>query len=236
MRPLGARTAWVVGLLGAQIALGVASIVVTLGELDLLERVQGGGSVGVAEAQASDARVGAVAVSVTIAFVATVIAWCMWQHRAHKNLHAAGRRGLRFTPGWGVGWWFVPFANLGKPFQAVRELHKGSDPDSHDDTWDVRKTWPVLSLWWSVWIVSLMIDWVFVRTLDENFTLDAAITSDRVSIGADLASIVAAALAIIVVRSIAARQAALESGMVIPPRIDIGPPVRPPLEPDRPAG
>ena len=63
------------------------------------------------------------------------IAWCVWQHRAHANLWAFARSGLRFTPGWAVGWWFVPIASLWKPFEAVRELWKASDPGSDPLSW-----------------------------------------------------------------------------------------------------
>lgn len=45
-------------------------------------------------------------------FVAGAVAWLIWQRRANLRLRAAGREGLRFTPGWSIGWFFVPFANL----------------------------------------------------------------------------------------------------------------------------
>ena len=57
-----------------------------------------------------------------VLFVASVILVSMWIHRAHANLFAAGLDGLEYTPGWSVGWFFIPFANLVKPFQAMREL------------------------------------------------------------------------------------------------------------------
>lgn len=62
----------------------------------------------------------------TVAFIVSVVLVAMWIHRAHANLRDAGFTGLEFTPGWAVGWFFVPFANLIKPFQAMRELWNAS--------------------------------------------------------------------------------------------------------------
>ena len=57
---------------------------------------------------------------------ATVVVWLVWQHHATANLWSRGLPGLRFTPGWVVGWWFVPFANLVLPYLAMRELDRRS--------------------------------------------------------------------------------------------------------------
>lgn len=74
----------------------------------------------------------------------------MWIHRAHANLFAAGIDGLEFTPGWSVGWFFIPIANLFKPFQAMRELWNAShnQSDSFSSPADSN-----LSLWWGTWII-----------------------------------------------------------------------------------
>jgi hypothetical protein len=63
---------------------------------------------------------------------------------------------LRFTPGWAVGWWFVPFANLVKPFQTVRELWKASDPGAPD--WWGSETLPVIGWWWGGYVVFNILD------------------------------------------------------------------------------
>lgn len=50
----------------------------------------------------------------------------MWIHRAHKNLYAIDLPNLEYSPGMSVGWFFIPIANLFKPFQAMRELWNAS--------------------------------------------------------------------------------------------------------------
>lgn len=56
------------------------------------------------------------------------VAWSVWSYRIAVNLRAAEFSGLTTSPGWVVGWWFVPFANLFKPFLVHRELFQASTP------------------------------------------------------------------------------------------------------------
>jgi hypothetical protein len=77
-----------------------------------------------------------------------------WIYRASANAHAIGGD-LTVTPGWAVGWYFVPFANLVKPFHAMKETwlasHYGSDWGRGDAT-------DLLNWWWGLWLVSNIID------------------------------------------------------------------------------
>ncbi len=57
----------------------------------------------------------------------------MWLFRTYKNLEPLGSENIRFTPGWSVGWWFIPFANLVMPFKAVRGVWSESDPATVGD-------------------------------------------------------------------------------------------------------
>jgi uncharacterized BrkB/YihY/UPF0761 family membrane protein len=43
--------------------------------------------------------------------ILTGLAWFIWLHRAVANARSLGVP-TECTPGWAVGWWFVPFANL----------------------------------------------------------------------------------------------------------------------------
>ena len=78
------------------------------------------------------------------------IIFLMWIYRANKNLHALSNMHMKFTPGWSVGWYFIPVANLFMPFQSMREIwevaHKGRPSRQ-----------AVLYWWWIMWIGSNMI-------------------------------------------------------------------------------
>src|SRR5262249_21379522 len=96
--------------------------------------------------------VGGAGLGLVVSTIIAIVFYCIWIHRAAKNLRALGRRGLAFTPGWCVGWFFVPFGNLVKPYQAVSEIWKASAPDADADGWRARSGSSLVGLWWAMWI------------------------------------------------------------------------------------
>ncbi len=56
--------------------------------------------------------------------ILTAMAWFVWLHRAVANARSLGVQ-TEATPGWSVGWWFIPFANLIKPYRILRLLFHG---------------------------------------------------------------------------------------------------------------
>jgi uncharacterized protein DUF4328/zinc ribbon protein len=206
---------WVVGLLGAVAVIAVIAIGFRFSQLSLLTRLrdQGLGSVSFSEAQAADDRVMAIYVTLFVVLLACVIVWCVWQHRANGNLRALGAANLRFSPGWSVGWWFVPFANIVMPFLAVRELWKASDPEGGSVGWQMVKTGPLLPIWWALWL-----GWSALMSVASTISGNAGpgdvlSLADRISvvgwsIAALFAYIGAAVAAIVIVRQVVARQEA----------------------------
>ncbi|WP_447753640.1 DUF4328 domain-containing protein [Sphingopyxis fribergensis] len=86
----------------------------------------------------------------TIVSLTTVVFFAMWIYRAAANVVAADIPGFGFTPGWAVGWYFVPFANLVQPFIAMRQIWNAS----HSGGSDLDRGDPLLTLWWTLWLTS----------------------------------------------------------------------------------
>ncbi|HVQ09284.1 MAG TPA: DUF4328 domain-containing protein [Allosphingosinicella sp.] len=82
-------------------------------------------------------------------FVGTGIAFLVWLYRAEINARALGAEDMMVSPGWAVGWFFVPLVQLVMPFLAVRELWKAS---ATPRDWQLRPASPVIALWWACWI------------------------------------------------------------------------------------
>jgi hypothetical protein len=137
------------------------------------------------------------------------------------------RRGLAFTPGWAVGWWFVPFANLVKPFQSIRELWKAS---SADRAWPEIRTWPVIGWWWGsragAFLVAALVGLVAGVRSDDPISIESHIFLDQLGLALAVSSIASAILAILIVRSVVTRQKDL--------RIPVVEIATPPPRPDRP--
>lgn len=177
-------------------------------EAAFLRGILHGEPISLSDARASDDRVTFISGLAILLLIATAIAWCIWQHRAQRNLRDLGRTGLRITPGWAVGWWFVPVANLFMPFVGVGELWKASAPEGDGAAWSRTASWPVIGWWWACWIAAKPLGWIarFMRTTEDPRTVVAANYWWMVS---SALTVVAAILAILVVRSVIERQKAL---------------------------
>ena len=211
-----------VGFLALDVVLAVVMIVLRISEIGLLQRIGRGEVVSSEEATRSDDRVAAVAIAGLVVLVITGIIWLVWQHRSHANLHAVRLRELEYTPGWSVGWWLIPFANLVKPFQTVRELWKAS---SGDDAWWQNPTWPLIGWWWALWIVRLVLERVATAVFNGATTLERVMFSSRLFLAYEVVVIIASFLAIAIVRAVIERQEGLRERQVEdgapPPRPDI---------------
>jgi hypothetical protein len=79
------------------------------------------------------------------------VAWLTWQYRAQQNLWASPEWHPTTTPAMAVLWWFIPFANLWKPFISMRELSSASAVGTGTE---VRSTRTVLATWWLLWVIA----------------------------------------------------------------------------------
>jgi hypothetical protein len=81
-----------------------------------------------------------------------IVLFCVWVRWANMNAEDLVPSGLEFTPGWAVGWFFVPFANLYKPYHVVAEIYRASNPDSDPDYWKISEVPSFIPLWWVSYI------------------------------------------------------------------------------------
>jgi hypothetical protein len=75
--------------------------------------------------------------------LATIVLWLIWQHRVTTNVWAQGIP-IATSPGWAIGWWFIPFVNLVMPAVAVQRVYRASAPEKHS-------AWLVAG-WWLAWL------------------------------------------------------------------------------------
>jgi hypothetical protein len=96
-----------------------------------IQMLQTARTVGIDEATgaANDTRHMVVALVSVFAALASLIVLLVWIYRAYANLPGLLAAEIQFTPGWAVGWFFVPIMNLFRPYQAVRDIWNGSDPN-----------------------------------------------------------------------------------------------------------
>jgi hypothetical protein len=150
-------------------------------------------------------------------WVLVVVGSAMWLHRAAANLPALGGSELRFTPGWAVGWWFVPLANLVLPVLIMTEIWRASDPSAGITDRLARSKLPfslVILVCWMAWlalIVLLVLTTIFPGTA---FTNQQKFVLFTVGSAGSVAEAGCLALTLLVLRRVESRQVRKRSFMI----------------------
>jgi hypothetical protein len=195
-KPLGTMAAVAKAAVGIATLMAAVSFVTLVGQLRILQKVQAGGSVSPADAQHSDTLVAMATLAHLAALVAGAAALFTWLYRAYANLRAMGLR-TESSPGATIGWWFVPFANLWKPYQLVRETAEKSGAGGGG----------LVGWWWACWIASGVISYLgnFGSRMPDP-DLQTLIASTWADMAADVCTLAAGALLIAIISKVTAAQ------------------------------
>ncbi|MEV6597269.1 DUF4328 domain-containing protein [Actinoplanes sp. NPDC051346] len=158
--------------------------------------------------QATDLALVALIVAGAVTLIAllfTGIAFICWLHRARKNLDEfGGSLPLKWSPGWAIGGWFVPVANLVIPLLVVNEVDRVTESRLMD-----AKGWPSggprrgrFAAWATLWTTFLIFDRV-AGLLDFDPEGQATIVLMLLTAAAEIG---AAVSAILLIRRITAFQ------------------------------
>ena len=165
--------------------------------------------------------------------IVALVAWLMWQSRATENAWAA-HAPMGVTPAWAVLWWFIPFANMGKPAGAVSRLVRSTDPAARSRRVDGL----LVVVWWAAFLIGQILAFVgFLALIGEGMSV--ASSGYGVARPADideglwitavgmLLQAASAAPAVAIIARVDRRQAGLEAAGAPDP-------VAPPPRPDMP--
>lgn len=129
-----------------------------------------------AGAEAVDMRAMIVGGLYVLVFIVTAIAFGRFVAQANRNVRALGRT-LDYTPASMVWWYFVPIANLWKPYDAIKQVWSATllgDPERYGHM-------DALRGWWAGWIISSILDRITSK-MSESDSLDTLLTSSVISI------------------------------------------------------
>ncbi len=141
--PLGTLGAVVVGLIVGGLVATVLALGAGLVAVTQLGR-EGGANDEVGLAELGQACTGLLQLTL---FIVSGVVFLVWLHRASGNLRALGAEGQRYSPGWAVGAWFVPLANLVWPYEAVREIFAVSVGME-------RRRIAIVGWWWATYLLA----------------------------------------------------------------------------------
>jgi len=153
---------------GARLLFFIVALYMLYDQSALFERVVNGDMGAIRELENLQMKYMPLNSLIFISQVVAVIAVCLWFYRANDNLHRARLRMLKYTPGWAVGWFFIPFVQLVTPFLVAIEIFKGSsalgEPDAAEN-WKNKKIDLTLTMWYIMFLIYiLLILFVSVQT------------------------------------------------------------------------
>lgn len=163
-------------------------------------------TLGEEEISAADLMQGLVGLAQFFVYLTTIVLFIMWLHRSYKNLYAFGLQ-TEHSPGWAIGGWFVPFLNLVRPYQIVKETWTKSDPavgfsGGYADAGPGARSATLVGVWWGSWLVSNVVDNIYGRIVFAAETAEQLANAAMLGVVSDVLTVVAAVLAFLVVSAI----------------------------------
>lgn len=133
-------------------------------------------------------------------FISGIVSLC-WVYGASRNAHALKNGRLTSSPGWAVGWFFVPIASLYKPFETMKEIWMVSAGPTDKR----RNNVTMIAAWWLLFIGGNIILRVADPSNDDSASYAA--TPGNIAFVVGLAAILTStALFFLIVRTVQAWQ------------------------------
>jgi hypothetical protein len=195
---------------GVMLCAAVVTSVALANRISVVQDFQDGNFAGDVIGRANDADdfVNGASAFYGLTQLVVVVLFIIWQFRVAKNNEALERRGPRFGPGWSIGAWFIPLANLVIPVMIMQDLWRGADPTTPrgDPRWRHAKGSWLIGLWWAAWLVSLLRFAASNSGLHDSSSLDDIKASNTVALVGVIGTAIAAVLAAFVVWTLSRRQ------------------------------
>ena len=88
-----------------------------------------------------------------IAFLVGVVFYCMWKYRCACNARYFYGGPLLYTPGWCVGYYFIPIMLLFRPYQCMKDIYEKT-------YFMIGHKAPVAAIltWWLTWILAGVVE------------------------------------------------------------------------------
>jgi hypothetical protein len=84
-----------------------------------------------------------------VVLVASVVVFLLWVYRSNTLARALGASAMEHTPGWSVGWFFVPVANLFMPYFVMKEIYLATcSPRNYSMAHDEPPGLKTVRVWW----------------------------------------------------------------------------------------
>lgn len=204
LRPNEDRAQIAVALIWIVMSIEILALISGYFQYDLLKFVSDGGNVTVEEASANDNRESLIGLLYVVVFVISGITFIRWFRRAYFNLHQMVDN-LSHTEGWAAGAWFVPFVNLYRPYQIMKEMHEVSMGLISRSGLELNSKLSLerLSFWWTFWIINSILGQILFRITLKAETIEQLIISTQLGMFCNFLGIPLAILTVFIIKNYA---------------------------------
>ncbi len=130
--------------------------------------------------------------------IALIVTFLVWVNRSCKNAWLLDPPRMETTPGWAVGYFFIPIIMLWKPYGAMKEIRSASYGKDHP-----LKT--LIPLWWTFSLITLFIG-TYTDTLYSSTDLDVYLTACKLDLISTPLNVILNYLVIVLVTGITLAQ------------------------------
>jgi hypothetical protein len=197
-RPAGTVARVAAALVGLSVVLHAIDALVSLYGISLVSNLA---TTTEDDLVAYDQNAALVAMVLLVTYIAAAIAMIAWLRRLVTNVLALGGGPPAVGPTGAVLWWFVPFANLFKPYQAVADSWRRLATSTGGSSTGT------LVAWWLLFLAGNILGNVYAQ-LPLPETVEAFNGREMVNIASDVATILAGVLLIRIMLEVERRSVA----------------------------
>lgn len=207
LRPNEQRAHYAVNVIRIVLLMEIALLISGCLQYNLLQTAANGGEISPEQANANDTRAQFLGILYTIAYITSAITFILWFRRAYFNLHMKVKH-LNYSEGWAAGSWFVPFINLYRPYQIMKELYEKSKRLLLKEgvSFDVTFSTDTLTWWWGLWIINNLIAKIEFRYSSRAESIDELTNSSLIGMLSNAFGIALALITIKVIKDYSAME------------------------------
>jgi hypothetical protein len=151
-----------------------------------------------------------------VTVILAAVAFLAWQSRSVANVPWLGGGTPGISPGWSIGWWLVPFANMFMPYRSMADLERRT-------TFGAPRS-RLLGAWWVLFVACNVADGLLSFAMTDTTSIDDARALVVVDVIALLGLATSGVLGIAVVRGVQRASEARAAALGLPDGVPVGGP------------
>lgn len=172
------------GFLYATAAASLAGAIAAFNESKLVAGFFGGDRGSLPRLADAEEVAEAVLAVFSLAALVTGILAVIWWYQAYRVVEASGTTGRKWSSGWAVGGWFIPFANLIIPKLVLNEVERVLTATEEGATeWRHRRISATTNWWWALFVIGAVVFAAGLGMSDGQLDGDFAFDADLYLLG-----------------------------------------------------